>query len=143
MKKITLAALVIALFSFTGPNIKEGLEASFTKNYPTAQNVRWTDDQNGYTVSFTEKTVLTRLNYDLNGKFSGSLRNYTEQFLPFYLTTVLNEKYPGQAIFGITEIASPTEIVYFVKLESAKYWTTVRLDRDGNNAIVERYTKGL
>ena len=142
MKKITLAALVIALFSFTGPSVKEGLEASFSRNYPTAQNVHWTDDQDGYTVSFIEKTVLTRINYDKNGKFTGSIRNYTEQFLPFYLTTVLTQKYPGQAIYGITEIASPTDIVYFVKLESEKYWTSIRLDNDGNTKVIERYKKG-
>ena len=138
-----LAILIsLASFAFRAPNVRETLEQSFQKNFPNAENVHWNEDTNGYTVSFTIKTILTRINYDRKGRFTGSLRNYSEQLLPFYLVNILKQKYPGQDIYGVTEITSATDIAYFVKLESPTTWTTVRLDNDGNSAIIERYNKG-
>ncbi len=100
MKKITLATLAIlislASFAFRGPNVRETLQQSFEKNYPNAENVHWNEDPNGYTVSFTIKTVLTRINYDLKGRFTGSLRNYSEQLLPFYLINLLKQSTPAR-----------------------------------------------
>ncbi len=157
MKNITLAsfALAIALNSFanTIPNIKEGpkekevlkvkkgLEQSFENNFPNAENVRWIDDAEGYTVSFTANKIVTRVNYDLQGKFTGSLRNYSKDLLPYYLVDQLKQKYPGESIFGITEITTPTSINYFVKLEDAKSWTTVVLDNDGGMTVTEQFNK--
>ena len=62
--------------------------------------------------------------------------------LPYYLVDQLKQKYPNESIFGITEVATPTSIHYFVKLEDAKSWTTVLLDNDGNTKVIERYKKG-
>ena len=42
---------------------------------------------------------------------------------------------------GITEITSADDINYFVKLEGAKHWITVRVDNDGNSMVVEKYRK--
>jgi hypothetical protein len=138
-----LAILIsLASFAFRGPSVRESLEQSFQKHFPNAENVHWNEDPNGYTVSFTIKTILTRINYDRKGRFTGSLRNYSEQLLPFYLINILKQKYPGQDIYGVTEITNATDINYFVKLESPSTWTTVRLDNDGNSAIIERYNKG-
>jgi len=143
MQKLSLAglALLIAFHSFawSGPDIQKDLHRSFEKTFPNAENVHWDSSDNGYSVSFTVKTVLTRINYNKKGKFTGSLRNYTEQLLPFYLTNIVKQKYPGQEIFGVTEITTTTDINYFIKLRSPKYWTTVRIDNDGNSSIVERY----
>ena len=157
MKNVTLAifALGIALNSFanTTPNIKEGpkekevlkvkksLEQSFENNFPNAENVRWFDNAEGYTVSFTANKIVSRVDYDLQGKFTGSLRNYSKDMLPYYLVDQLKQKYPNESIFGITEVATPTSIHYFVKLEDAKSWTTVLLDNDGAMTVTEQFNK--
>jgi hypothetical protein len=146
MKKIMLVAVVLLIgihsYSYAGGGtVKETLQQTFHKNFPSAENVHWIDNPEGYTVSFTLKGIITRINYDSKGKFKGSVRNYTEQFLPFYLINVLKQEYPGQEIYGVTEITTATDISYFVKLESEKYWTTVRVDNDGNTAVTERLRK--
>jgi hypothetical protein len=146
MKKITIAALALLLLlrvtaatNGNGPEVKESLQQSFQKDFPNAENVHWGENNEGYNVTFTVKSILTRITYDKKGKFTGSLRNYSEQILPFYLTNKLKKKYPGQDIYGVTEITTPNDVTYFVKLQSDKYWTTVRLDPDGASEIVEQY----
>jgi hypothetical protein len=145
MQKITIAGftLLIALQSiaWSGPDVQKLLQQSFEQSFPNAEHVTWSDDTQGYSVSFTVKSILTRISYDKKGRFTGSLRNYSEQMLPFFITNMLKQKYPEDKIFGVTEITSPTDINYFVKMEGAKHWITVRIDNDGNSMLVEKYRK--
>lgn len=146
MKKIISAglALLITFHSFarSGPDVEKLLHQSFEQSFPNAEHVTWSNDATGgYTVTFTVKTILTRISYDKKGKFVGSLRNYTGQMLPFFITNMLKQKYPGDQIYGVTEITSPSDINYFVKLEGPKNWVTVRIDNDGNTMVVEKYRK--
>lgn len=145
-KKIAAAALTLLIalhsFAFTGPDVEKLLQQSFKQSFPNAENVTWNNDvDGGYTVSFTIKSILTRISYDSKGKFVGSLRNYSEQMLPFFINNMLKQKYPGDQIYGVTEITSATDINYFVKLESPKRWITVRIDNDGNSMVIEKYKK--
>jgi hypothetical protein len=144
MKKITIAALALLLLlrvtaASNGPEVKKDLQQSFQKDFPNAENIHWGENNDGYSVTFTVKSILTRITYDKKGRFTGSLRNYSEQILPFYLTNKLKKKYPGQEIYGVTEVTSPNDVTYFVKLQSDKYWTTVRLEADGSSEMVEQY----
>ena len=144
MKKITIAALALLLLlrvtaAGNGPEVKKDLQQSFQKDFPNAENIHWGENNDGYSVTFTVKSILTRITYDKKGRFTGSLRNYSEQILPFYLTNKLKKKYPGQEIYGVTEVTSPNDVTYFVKLQSDKYWTTVRLEADGSSEMVEQY----
>ena len=144
MKKITIAALALLLLlrvsaAGNGPEVKKDLQQSFQKDFPNAENIHWGENNDGYSVTFTVKSILTRITYDKKGRFTGSLRNYSEQILPFYLTNKLKKKYPGQEIYGVTEVTTPNDVTYFVKLQSDKYWTTVRLEADGSSEMVEQY----
>ena len=58
-----------------------------------------------------------------------------------YLTNMLKQKFPSQDVYGVTEITSPTDITYFIKLEGANSWTTVQVDNDGNALVIEKYNK--
>jgi hypothetical protein len=145
MKKIAIAAFTLLIgfqsFAWSGPDIQKLLQQSVEQSFPNAEHITWSDDPHGYTVSFTVKSVLTRISYDKKGRFTGSLRNYSEQMLPFYITNMLKQKYPDDKIFGVTEITSTENINYFVKLEGSKNWITVQVDNDGNSMVVEKYRK--
>ena len=145
MKKIILAGLsiLIVLHSLASndSSISEKLQQSFRAHVPAAEKVYWYKESGSYIVNFVENGVLTRISYSEEGKFNGSMRNYSAQQLPYYLVNALNRQYAGQTIFGVTEIASQSAIVYYVKLEGSKFWTTVNLDSDGNSYVVEKYRK--
>lgn len=145
MKKIMLVGLVLLItthtFALSTTNVEDQLQQSFEKSFPNARNVHWEDNQNGFAVEFVIESVFTRISYDREGKFTGSLRYYSRQLLPFYIAEAIRKEYQGQEIFGVTEVTTPTEIAYYVKLESAKHWTTIRVDSDGTITQIERYRK--
>lgn len=145
MKKIILAGLSLMIvfqsFAFRDSSTDENLQLAFRTNFPNAEKVQWFKEQGFYIVNFVDNGILTRISYNENGKFNKSVRNYTAETLPYYLVNQLKTRYPGQDIYGITEIASATDIEYFVKLRGSKYWTTVALTSDGASYVVERYRK--
>ena len=145
MKKIIFAAFALLIsfhsFAWNGPDIQQLLEQSFEQSFPNAEHVTWSNDADGYTVSFTVKNILNRISYDKKGNFTESLRSYTGETLPFFITNLLKKNYPKDHVFGVTEIATSTALNYFVKLEGPKYWITVQVDMEGNNVVVEKYRK--
>lgn len=124
-----------------GPDVQQLLEQSFEQSFPNAEHVSWSNDVDGYTVNFTVKSILTRISYDKKGNFTGSLRSYTGEMLPLFITNLLKQKYPKDKIYGVTEITSPDALNYFVKLQGTKNWITVQVDNEGNNMVVEKYRK--
>jgi hypothetical protein len=145
MKRTLLAglSLMIALHSFAAfaLPIDTSLEQAFHRNFPDATDVRWTGEVDGYSVSFVERGIRTRVTFDKKGKFTGELRNYTAEYLPFYLTNLLKQQYPRYEIIGVTEVTAATDINYFVKVMGPKYWMTICLQNDGTYNVVERYRR--
>jgi hypothetical protein len=123
--------------------VREQLLQEFHENFPNAEKVSWEELDNRYVVSFVDHGIACRITYKNNGDFSSSLRNYSKRDLPYYLVSSLKKKYSGQKIFGVTEITTTSDIVYFVKLEGPKNWITVRLDSEGDWYVVESYGKAL
>ncbi len=163
MKKIFLASLSILLaFLANEPNkafaeahpavpgsfpavsepklaVSEKLLQEFHESFPNAERINWYESDNRYIVSFVERGILNRITYKKNGSFISSFRYYGERDLPYYLINSLKKRYPGQKIFGVTEITTISEIAYFVKLEGPKYWITVSLNSEGDCSVVESY----
>ncbi len=145
MKKILLAVIpiLITLQSFSSCSfpINTKLLATFQATFPDAEHVLWSESANEYAVSFIDHGVFTRITYTKKGDFTASLRNYSERNLPYYILDLLKTKFPDYKIFGVTEVAVPSAINYYVKLEGPKFWKTVRVDGDGVASIVEKYQK--
>lgn len=160
MKKIFLAGLSILLAFLTngtfanaalaipGPRlavsepkltVNEKLLQEFRESFPNAERINWYESDNRYIVSFVERGILNRITYKKNGSFISSFRYYGERDLPYYLVNGLKKRYPGQKIFGVTEITTNSDIAYFVKLEGPKYWITVNVSSEGECSLVESY----
>lgn len=145
MKKILLAVFPILIglqsFSYHILPVNEKLLATFQETFPYAERVQWSESTDAYAVTFVEHGILTRITFNKNGDFTGSLRNYSERNLPYYILCLLKAKFPGEKIFGVTEITVPTVINYYIKLEGPKLWKTVRVDSEGFISVVEKYRK--
>ena len=160
MKKIFLASLSILLaflanevpaeahlavpgscLSVSEPKlaVSEKLLQEFHESFPNAERINWYESDNRYIVSFVERGILNRITYKKNGSFISSFRYYGERDLPYYLINSLKKRYPGQKIFGVTEITTTSDIAYFVKLEGPKFWITVNLNSEGECSVVESY----
>lgn len=128
-------------FAADGIIISEKLLQSFKQTFPDAQQVKWLEQADKYTVNFKENGILTKIDYDKDGNFISSLRYYTEKNLPVNILCKLQKKYPGKKVFGVTEMTSEANVEYYIKLEDEKEWITVRSNTDGNMSVTERYSK--
>jgi hypothetical protein len=121
--------------------VNEKLLQSFKESFPNAEKVAWDVQPGIYIVHFMDDGVTTRIVYDKEGAFISSIRYYQERNLPYYLLNILKKKYAAKTIYSVTELASTAGIEYYVKLEDARVWLTVRMDGEGNLGVVEKYRK--
>jgi len=149
----TLFVLVCSLtltagaFASNGPNdaftINEKMLKSFKQTFPDAEQVKWLEQADRYTVNFKESGILTKIDYDKDGNFISSLRYYTEKNLPINILCRLQKKYADKKVFGVTEMTSDAMVEYYIKLEDDQNWITVKSNADGNMQVVEKYKKAL
>jgi hypothetical protein len=99
------------------------------------------EEPQGYTVTFRQNDILTKVEYDKDANFVSSLRYYSEKNLPVTVLCQLQKKYAGKTIFGVTESSTEMATTYYIKLVDDHNWYTVRSDSDGNMQVVEKYKK--
>lgn len=140
---VTCCLLTISAGVFASPNftISDKLLHAFQHTFPDAKQVKWMEEPQGYTVTFRQNDVLTKVEYDKDANFVSSLRYYSEKNLPITILCQLQKKFPGKAVFGVTELSSESATNYFIKLVDDRNWYTVRSDSDGNMQVTEKYKK--
>lgn len=142
MKKviaITLGLLITAgAFAFD-PN--EKVLKAFNETFSSAQEVRWEEFPNYFSVSFVSSGIRAKVNYDKEGNMLSSMRYYGPQLLPLNIINRINKENPKKTMFGVTEVTVGGNLVYYIKLQDAKSWYTLKVDTEGNSQMVERYKK--
>jgi hypothetical protein len=69
------------------------------------------------------------------------MRYYGEDQLPLFIRGKMKEKFNGKKVFGVTEVSSQEDLAYYVVLEDAKSWTTIKCDSYGNTTIHKKMRK--
>jgi hypothetical protein len=144
MKKILFVAfLVISGFASmaAGRDINEKLVQTFRQTYPDAVDINWLEYPETYTVSFKEGGERSIIIFNKDGTFLRATRYYDERYLPYYIVAAIHGKYPAKKIYGVTEVSTPDNIVYYIKLEDAKTWMTIQVDSDVFIKVLEKYRK--
>ena len=121
--------------------VSESLSLSFSKTFPSAENVKWTGDANGYFVSFTQFGIPSKAAYDPQDDFLYAMRYYNEENLPVSVLVKLKKKFADKKISSVTESSTPDNITYHVKLEDKKSWYTVEVTTSGDPVIEEYFKK--
>ncbi|HVK46905.1 MAG TPA: hypothetical protein VM488_03660 [Pseudobacter sp.] len=146
MKKfffILCTVLVSAAASaYTAPDPNEKVLKSFNETFSNAEEVKWAEYENYYTVSFVSGKIRAKVNYDKEGNMMGSTRYYAPNLLPIGILNQVKKAYPKKSLFGVTEITANGEVNYYIKMEDPKFWTTIKVDDSGNSSVYERYKKG-
>src|SRR4051812_18017279 len=102
MKK--LFVVFVALFMSTYPafaDVNAKLLYSFSKTFPSAENVKWSENADGYFVSFTQSGIHSKVAYDPQGGFLYAMRYYNEGNLPISILLSLRKKFADKKISGI------------------------------------------
>lgn len=141
MKKLIIvtvaACLSISLYA-RPTDISEKVLKVFKEAFSSAKDVKWTESENSYSVSFVLSGIQSKVVYDKEGNIVSSLRYYSPQYLPMNVYRSLLKKYDSRKLFGVTEVAVEDNIVYYVKMYDEKFWYTVKTDNSGNMQITEK-----
>jgi hypothetical protein len=145
MKKnliLSICFLALCTLSFAySRTVNEKVLKSFREAFPHAEQVSWQEFSDNYIVNFIEGDIRTRINYDKDGNFVNATRYFFEKNLPVNILVKLKKRYPGQKVFGVTEVESESSTEYYIKLEDATYFTTVKSDISSNFEETEKYKK--
>jgi len=145
MKKVSLLFAIVLMITGSAfantPKVSEKALKAFKATFTDAENVEWTDAANLYTVKFTQQGISTFIKYDEEGNFISSRRYYFAEQLPIDIQCKLKKRFADKTIFGVTEYIVGDDINYYVKLEDAKTWTTVKIDNARTMEITEKYSK--
>lgn len=134
------ALITVSTFAFV-PNDK--VLRSFNTTFLNVDEVKWFDHSDTYEVSFVQKGIRANVKYDLDGNFLSSTRYYKAEDLPTSILCKINKKYADKTIFGVTELTNNDEVNYYVKLEDAKTWITLKVTANGQMELHEKYKKAL
>lgn len=152
MKKlfILFSALLISASLLARTNdpgeIDDNLIKTFSTSFPKAEKVNWYELPKAWVVNFVGDGIRSRVVYLKDGTVTEFTRYYFESNLPFLVRNSIKKHYRNKTIFGVVEVSKILEngessIEYFVKLEDAKSWMTVKLDTEGNLTVEEKYKK--
>ena len=145
MKKLLIvfsSMLLSAGLFANAPDVNDRVLKIFKTTFAKAVEVKWQEHADYYTVHFIHSGIRTKINYDKEGNILGSLRYYSPELLPLNIVAKLKSAYPKKTLYGVTEVTSGNEVVYYVKIEDAKTWMTIKLDNHGNSEVYEKYRKG-
>lgn len=141
MKRIAVVAM-LAFFGtalFAAPSdINEKVLKIFKTTFTNAKDVKWTEYDNNYSVSFSLEGVQSKVVYDKDGNMLSSLRYYSPDRLPVSVYSKLKKKYDNRTLFGVTEASTDQEITYYVKMYDAKNWYTIKIDAGGTMETTEK-----
>ena len=138
MKTVILITLLISVnIPAAKPDSK--LIVLFTQTFPTAENVKWHADANGYAVFFKLNGITTRIYYDAREKFAEEERYYDEKNLPAYILIAIRKKYPDKKICGVTELINSSSTYYQVNLKDDKNLYIIKVSADASIELVRSF----
>ncbi|HVY76524.1 MAG TPA: hypothetical protein VG890_16960 [Puia sp.] len=143
-KGLILFFLTLQISAFSKPtaNINEKVLKTFEAAFPNAAQVSWREEGENYFVHFKLGEVTSEIQYDHQGNFISSFRYYSNpSLLPLQLVCKLNKKFVGKSVYGITEYSTDSDTVYYIKLEDATTFTTVKATEDGAMSVTEKFEK--
>lgn len=145
MKKtiITAIAVVFTVICFANPlpAVNERVLKNFKATFKAAEEVKWSEHESHYSVSFTLSSIQTRVNYDKEGNILNSTRSYTPALLPLHVYNAVTKRFGGKTLFGVTEVADDKNVLYVIKIYDDKKWYTLHADTEGNIEVTEKYER--
>ena len=143
MKKIVFAAmLLLSISAFANINVDEKIERQFREAFPAATAVKWYDNKDHFEVFFVHNSVQCRISYNTDGSMTQMRRDYGKETLPLFISGAVQKKYPGKAIYGVTEITNAEGLQYHMVLEDGKNWYFVASDSAGDLTLNKKLRKG-
>lgn len=139
MKKVlvySVCMLMVLSVAAKAPDAK--LVKLFNETFPSAQNVKWFEDEKGSAVSFNQNGNFEKVMYNKDGEFVCSWK-YSKYEMPINVMLSIKKNYADAEINGVTEFTSGKDVVYEIKLtKNSKLYSVTALP-DGTIAKERKY----
>ncbi len=147
MKKLILICLVAmvsttSLIAAPSDKVAEKVLKIFKESFPNVEKPMWAVYDSYYGVYFKNADNSScRIYYDHEGRIIKTQRCYSASKLSPFISSRVNEKYPGMKIFGVTEVSSDEELAYHIILEDDKHFLYISSDATGNIKVEDKLKK--
>ena len=94
-----------------------------------------------YTPKDLSGVVSTTKVLDADGNIRATIRNYSEDMLPPFISNRIHKKFPGKKVWGVTEVSSEEGTQYKVFLVDDKKWYHLSATSNGEVYLDEWYYK--
>ncbi len=125
-------------FSREAANIK--ISASFNRQFPTAEQVKWISGEQTSEVHFVVNGRKTKAVFTPNGCLRYALTTCTAEQLPKQLQQLIQKQYTGFVVLNAVEINAHDAVAYQVILENKTGYVTLKSTADAVEEL-ERITK--
>lgn len=145
MKKIVALSmftlLAAGVFANNPSAVSEKVLKAFKETFTSAEQVKWNESDNSYSVRFVQDEIRYIVYYDNDGVIKSSMRFYEPAKLPMNILRAISQRYADKTAFGVTEITADEEVAYFVRMEDDKYYYTIKFNAFGEGSRYERLKK--
>jgi hypothetical protein len=122
-------------------NISAKAIKDFQGRFNGASNTLWFSDRNGFVSYFVQDGYGDRVFYDKKGHWQYSLIFYGEDKLPRDIRAVVKSTYFDLAITLVEEVQTNDGMAYIVHLEDKSNIKLVKVNKEGEMAIMQELTK--
>ncbi|MES2004942.1 MAG: hypothetical protein V4450_10505 [Bacteroidota bacterium] len=142
MKKVIflLCLLAVSLGTFAN-SVNEEVLKMFSKTYPDAKSITWSEQKEGYMVYFSKKDVSYRIVYDASGNVVYSIKYYEEDNLSPLLLNKVKKAYADYRIRCVVERTSEEGTDFYITIETDKKLITLKSDMAGNFEVESKLDK--
>ena len=110
---------------------------NFYNRYGDGNNESWYATDYGFRAKFQHDGISFMADYNKKGGWILTIKTYGENKLPKDIRERIRRTYYDQHIFLVQEIDQRNEPVYFVNIEDAGSWLTLRLAGDDMETVAE------
>jgi hypothetical protein len=142
MKKLLIAAVMLASVPAFASDPNEKVLEAFQHMFNHAKDVKWTEVEKNFEARFHQDEILVKVQYDIDGNIIKSTRYYNGNVLPIFIQGRIQKKFQGKTIYRVTEVTMAEEITYHIILEDANSWTHVQSDSFGYLIADKKFKKG-
>ena len=145
MKKIILS---LSLFATTAialaasdPVVDPEIKQKFKKEFASAENVKWSEQDNYLAVSFTIAQTRTMAIYSKSGELISTIRDILFDQLPLSVITGLNKAFPDATVSSVKEVTNDLGTTYKMNAETKELSLKLSADSYGNIFTEEKNKK--
>lgn len=133
--------LAAGVFANHPSTVNEKVLKAFKETFTSAEQVRWNEDNNSYSVRFVQDEIRYIVYYDADGTITSSMRFYEPAKLPMNILKAISQHYANKTAFGVTEITAGEEVAYFVRMQDEKNYYTIKFNNSAEGMRYEKFKK--